>query len=493
MLGGGPAGSSAARLLATWGHAVRLVTRPPAHGRLAVSIPPSCSKLFDAIGVSDAIERAPFVRSTGNTVWWGSREPRVETFAGGARGWQVETDMLEAVMLAEAARSGVQIEPVVGGSTEIDVPFVLDCTGRSGVLARAKGLRRYDDGPRTIALVASWRRDQPWPVPDDTHTLVESYETGWAWSVPTEIAGLRPAIARNDSGELRRGPAVAASGRERGAPGSGLRNSARHIAVMVDPQRSDLARGGSAREVYLAELAKTAVFSELTAAASFAEGPWGWDASTYHADRYAGDGWLLVGDAGSFIDPLSSAGVKKALASGWLAAIVAHTCLVRPAMRPHALEFFSVREAEVAAMHARASRRFLAAAAPNHPHPFWSDRAEDEAGDGEDAPRVREAFDRLRLAPTFGARVNPATRIAPRPAVGDREIVMERRIVDPDQPAGIRHVRGVDVLVLLDLAPLHTQVPDLFEAYLRRSSPVALPEFLYALATAVARRWLVVE
>jgi 2-polyprenyl-6-methoxyphenol hydroxylase-like FAD-dependent oxidoreductase len=100
---------------------VRLATRPPADlsaealgakvdARLAVSLPPSCRKLFDAIGVSDAIERAPFIRSTGNTVWWGSREPRVETFAAGARGWQVETDILEAVMLAEAARAGVAVE-----------------------------------------------------------------------------------------------------------------------------------------------------------------------------------------------------------------------------------------------------------------------------------------------------------------------------------------------------------------------------------------------
>ncbi len=60
-----------------------------------------------------------------------------------------------------------------------------------------------------------------------------------------------------------------------------------------------------------------------------------------------GDRWLLVGDAGSFIDPLSSAGVKKALASGWLAAVVAHTWLTQPEMRPHALGFFEDRETEI--------------------------------------------------------------------------------------------------------------------------------------------------
>ena len=468
MLGGGPAGSTAALLLGSWGHAVRLITRPPAEARLAVSLPPSCAKLFDAIGVSEAIDRAGFIRSTGNTVWWGSQDSRVEMFAAGARGWQVETNVLESVMIEQAAAAGASIERRV--MTEADARaggFILDCSGRSGVLARLNGLRQYDEGPRTIALVASWRRDQPWPVPDDTHTLIESYETGWAWSVPTATAGLR-------------------------APGSGLRKLARHIAVMVDPQRSDLARGASPRDIYIREIAKTAAFRNLTAEAALDDGPWGWDASTYRSDQYAGDGWLLVGDAGSFIDPLSSAGVKKALASGWLAAIVTNTCLVRPAMRQHALDFFCARETEVEAAHARASRRFLAEAAPSHPHPFWSERADEGTSDEEDA-RVREAFDELRRASSFSARANPAMRIEPRPAVDGREIVLEQRIVDPDQPAGVRHVRGVDLLVLLELAPSHRQVPDLFEAYLRRSPQAALPDFLYALATAVARRWLVVE
>ncbi len=461
ILGGGPAGSSAARLLATWGHFVRLVTRPAGDARLAVSLPPSCHKLFDAIGVSDAIDRAGFVRSTGNTVWWGRREPRVEPFADGARGWQVDTHALEAVMIEQAARAGVSIERR-GGSLDPPAPsappasYILDCTGRAGVLARAKGLRQYDSGPRTVALVASWRRDKAWPVPDDTHTLIESYETGWAWSVPT-AAGTR------------------------------------HVAVMVDPQRSELARGSSSRDVYLAEIAKTAAFRDLTAAASLVGGPWGFDASTYKADRYAGDDWLLVGDAGSFIDPLSSAGVKKALASGWLAAITVHTCLVKPEMRGHALDFFSAREIEMEAEHAKASRRFLAEAAPSHPHPFWSERADEVDVDEDDVTEVRAAFERLRQAPALNARPTPALRIEPRPAVSGREIVLEPRIVTANQPSGVRHVRDVDLLVLFELAPSHTQVPDLFEAYCRRAAPVPLPDFLYALATAIARRWLVAE
>ncbi|MGH9219211.1 MAG: FAD-dependent monooxygenase, partial [Vicinamibacterales bacterium] len=87
VLGGGPAGAAASRLLALWGHSVRLITRPAADHRLAVSIPPSCAKLFDAIGVTTAIARAGFIRATGNTVWWGQQDARVERFADGGLGW----------------------------------------------------------------------------------------------------------------------------------------------------------------------------------------------------------------------------------------------------------------------------------------------------------------------------------------------------------------------------------------------------------------------
>ncbi len=457
MLGGGPAGASAAKLLSAWGHPVRLITRPAAGVRMAVSIPPSTGKLFDAIRLSGAIERAGFIRSTGNTVWWGQLQPRVEPFAGGASGWQVPLQRLEEVMLAEAAAAGVTIErrAIVEGDLELAPDrFLIDATGRSGLLARAQGVRVYDDGPRTVALVASWTRNGAWPVPDDTHTLIESYESGWAWSVPT-------------------------------APGT------RSIAVMVDPQRATRVLGASARDLYLAEIDKTVTFRRLTAAAECAGGPKGWDASEYRAARYGGDGWVLAGDAGSFIDPLSSAGVKKALASGWLAAIVAHTCLRTPAMRAPALAFFSQREQEIERHSSRMSRSFLADAAPDHPDAFWRDRAAAPDAPAEtDTAAVRDALERLRTAPQIRLTGGDVT-IEPSPAVRGNQIILEPAIVSGG--ASIRYVAGIDVIALRTMAPQFVQVPDLYEGYRRMHGEAPLPDFLMALATAVARRWLVVS
>jgi flavin-dependent dehydrogenase len=455
VLGGGPAGAAASSLLATWGHAVHLVTRPAADHRLAVSVPPSTAKLFDAIGVSDAIDRAGFIRSTGNTVWWGGPDARIEPFAGVARGWQLEVDRLSQVLLDRAVASGVR----TGAQAEdpvVPAPFTLDCTGRAGVIARAKHVRRYEDGPRTVALVGEWRRADRWPVPDDTHTLIESYDDGWMWSVPAA-------------------------------------NGIRHIAAMVDPRRSDLARGAAASGVYLGEINKTRVFKRLIDGATLQDGPKGWDATQYDAAEYAGDDWLLVGDAGSFIDPLSSAGVKKALASGWLAAIVVHTCLVAPSMRPHALGFFSAREREIAAHLSSESKRFLAAAASGHRHVFWDDRADEPIERHGEGLEIQRALDRLKGLDQTALRIGPRVAIEPRPCIRGHEIVLEPHLVSRSDPHGVRYVRGADVVALLEVAIAVRQVPDAYETYVNRMGPVTLPDFLFALATAVSRGWLVAE
>ncbi len=416
-----------------------------------MSLPPSCAKLFDAVGVSAAIERAGFVRSTGNTVWWGRPDPRVELFASGL-GWQVDLARLENILLDAAAGAGVVVERAVADRSNHHAAFVLDCTGRAGVLARGRNLRRHHDGPKTIALAAEWRGAFS-DLPDASHTVIESYDDGWMWSVPA-------------------------------APGI------RHVSAMIDPQRSGLARGGSSRDVYLAEIAKTRAFRSLLKDAALTDGPSGWDASTYFADDYAGDGWLLVGDAGSFIDPLSSAGVKKALASAWLAAIVVNTCLRTPSLRREALDFFNGREREIERHHADESRAFLAGAARGHDRPFWAERSADVGAHRDDGESAKRALEWLRQVDELRLQVASEVAFEPRPVVVGNEIRLAPHVVIADSPA-VRYVGGVDVICLLELAPRASQVPELFEAYRTATGPAALHDFLMALSTAVARGWLV--
>lgn len=479
MIGAGPAGSAAARLLASWGHRVVLLHRSPETARhsLAESIPPSCRKLFAAVGVLDAIDAAGFYRSTGNTVWWGSDVPRREMFADGALGYQVERDAFDALLSTQATAAGAELQDftvaAVRGSSEgatllsmdravVEARFVLDCSGRTGVVARRGWRMDVPNHPRTVGLVGIWTCADGWPAVDPTHTLIESYGDGWAWSVP-------------------------------------LSPHTRYVTTMVDPRRTERALGPP-RDVYLAELGKSRHLSAALRGGSLDRGPWGCDGTVYMARTYAQAPFLLVGDAASFVDPLSSYGIKKALASAWLASVAVHTALRTPTMTAPALAFFAAREHEMTATLLEQTRAHFGDAAAAHAHPFWADRV-----DGIELPahlepdvrvlredgRVQRAFSNLKAQPRLALRRGGALRVELHPMVRGREIVMEERLFTDSCPAGVRFLRDVDVAGLLALAPDHDEVPRLFEAYNRRFPPVALPDFLGALAVMLA--WGLVE
>jgi flavin-dependent dehydrogenase len=473
IVGAGPAGAAAARLLAAWGHRVVLLHRAGAASSLAESIPPSCRKLFAACGVIDAVERAGFYRSTGNTVWWGSDEPRRESFAAGGHGYQIDRGVFDDLLRGEARSSGATILDTIvrevvtcgdgaavrlDGRDEVRTRFALDCSGRAGVIARRGWRTGITAHPRTVALVGVWTSPSGWPRVDPTHTLVESHEDGWAWSVP-----LSPQL--------------------------------RYVTAMIDPHRTRLARGRPGAEVYRTELAKAPHLAALCDHATLDRGPWGCDASVYNARTYAQDPMLLVGDAASFVDPLSSFGIKKALASAWLAAVAVHTSLRSPAIADVALDFFASREAKMFSSLLQQSRRQFEDAAAAHDHLFWSDRAADiDAGIGaepdarelRDDPRVQQAFTWLKQQSSMALRPAAHLRREAQPVVRGHEIVMEERLTPPAFPEGLRFLRDVDLIGILTLAPSHDQVPALFESYNRRFPPVALPDFLGALSAMIA-------
>jgi hypothetical protein len=210
----------------------------------------------------------------------------------------------------------------------------------------------------------------------------------------------------------------------------------------------------------------------------------------YAATTYAGPRFMLIGDAGSFIDPLSSFGVKKALASAWLGAIVAHTRLTHPEREAVACEFFSSWERRVYTTHLVRSRDFARAACADHASAFWTPRAETSVdapadADGIDVsrdPDVQRAFEAFKGKSSIDLVMADEVRFEPRPVVRGREIVLEDALAD-----GLRFVGHVDLVTLARMACEHRHVPDLFDAYCQSCAPVPLPSFVSGLSLLVAR------
>ena len=521
VLGGGPAGAASARLLAQWGVEVVVVqrelggaSRGAGAQSLAESLPPSTRKVLAATGLLGVVEAAGFHPNGGNTALWGG-EGRRDDFTGGATGFHVLRSRFDRVLREAAAEAGAEIvggaarmperdgegegwRVVValdgGGRAEIVPGWVLDCTGRAGVVGRR--YRVMEAGAPTLAVVRRYRKDGGWSNVDPAHALVESFERGWAWSVPTS-------------------------------------NEERHVAVMVDPRLQAVMEGAAdLSSAFEAEIANTALMSSITKPAVPTGDAWAVTASMYASSEFAPGRALLVGDAASFADPMSSYGVKKALASGWLAAVAVHTAIRTPELAGIATEFFSQRER---AMY-RSMREGLAvqvagtrtggvlaggqevetAARPTGsgtgsetataPDAFWKKRARwlaDRPEDGAEAnspdgpgaeelrddAEVRAAFHALRLG-SGRLRIGSRETVECPLVIGNR-IRMAPSLVTPRFPGGVRYFRDVDLLRVVHLAPGCANPGVLFETYTEWAAredlpPVDLGNFISVIALLVA-------
>jgi FAD-dependent halogenase len=488
ILGGGPAGSSAATLLAARGHDVGLLhlNRPPA-AALAESIPPSARRILDELGLLATLDGAGFHANRGNVAWWAGAPARREDFTGDQPGFHTDRGALEEILVTAARAAGAHVHggcrvrsgehgpdgwtlrvEAPDGPSVLEAEWVIDATGRIGVLARAER-RQPDRSTTTLALVRRWRRPGGWPDVDAHHTLVESYADGWAWSVP-------------------------------------LDDEVRCFTAMIDQRHTDL-DGVDVDAMLEHELARTSHVGPGREGAEPMGGAWACPASLYTASSFARPGLLLAGDAGSFIDPLSSFGVKKALSSGWLAGVTAHTSLVDPGMAERAVGLFDEREREVYRSYRAMSAPFFETAAEHHGTAYWTRRAEaarraggpdrpaphadaDRVEDSVPEAEVRRAFETIRARPTLAAVRGRTLRSVERPGIDGHRIVMREHLVSDARQRGMRYVRGVDLLALVDVAPGHADVPDGWAAYNGRAAPVTLPDYLTALATAFAAGFL---
>jgi flavin-dependent dehydrogenase len=310
VVGGGPAGASAAARLAGRGRSVLVLERqrfPRFH--VGESLIPETNRFLAELGVLDQVTAAGFPVKRGAILVAPDGEHERYAFFGDARGvertetFEVPRDRFDEILLEHAAESGAEVRQGcraksveltagsalvtfedAGGEARARGRFLVDASGRDGFLAKRLGLREVDPELRQVGLHA-WYEDVMPPPPERSGDarLVSLDGGGWAWLIPL-------------GGRLT------------------------SVGVVISKERhATLPTGDPARCLDLLLQAVPALPPLLGGARRVS--PVRVDGDYSYATRaYSGERWLLTGDAGSFLDPVFSTGVLLALASGFEAA-----------------------------------------------------------------------------------------------------------------------------------------------------------------------------
>ena len=317
VCGAGPAGSSTAALLADHGHRVLLVERetfPRFH--IGESLLPVSNPILDRIGLDRDQLAKTFVTKHGATFLSedDQRESRIEfAVAPGIEqpaSFHVERAPFDQLLLENARTKGVEAHTACSvaavdldgerarleledadGRTHIEARFVVDATGRHGLLSRKLGLRVMDQELRRAALFGVVKGlPRPEGRPGGDIRVILRPGTGWVWMIPF-------ADGTTSVGFVCESEAI--EGRDRGAP----------------------------EECFHAWLAELPYFQEHLADLELVS-PARWESDfSYSTRSYAGRNWALVGDAGAFLDPIFSTGLHLAFQGAEEVADAIHAAL----------------------------------------------------------------------------------------------------------------------------------------------------------------------
>lgn len=342
VAGGGPAGSSAAISLAQRGHSVVLFERdtfPRFH--IGESLLSTANDAFAALGVAERMEAAGFPEKWGARLYThDGQSGRGVNFAEVSevrrpQTYQVPRAEFDRILLERAREVGVDVREgsrVLGcdfapdaatidveGQGRIRVRALVDATGRQGLIARKYGLRTDEPLLANIAIFSHYRNVPRLAdgCPNDIRIVARS-DSGWFWMIPIsdELMSVGVVLPKNLFLQMPEGTSEERLAR----------------AIADTPAVAELMR--NAERAWPVRVEKD--FS-------------------YSASAYAGDRWILAGDAGSFLDPVFSTGVSIAMESGIEAAAELDAALKANDFSARRFAAFSRRQLE----RFRAFRRFV--------------------------------------------------------------------------------------------------------------------------------------
>jgi flavin-dependent dehydrogenase len=334
VIGGGPAGSTVSTLISQQGHRVLLFERerfPRFH--IGESLIPQTYWIIRRLNLLDYMKQSRFVKkfSVQFINQHGKLSEPFYFFDNNphecSQTWQVYRQEFDQLMLDNARKHGVEVheaarvlEVLFEGQRAVGVrvvtadgvehtvrsQVVVDASGQSSMIMSRLGLREWDPVLKKAALWTYWKGAQRDTGRDEGATLVIQTlgKRGWFWYIPlhNDIVSVG-IVAAYDTLFLNRGTDVRMSE---------FRST--DLRAVLPGSSKDL------ETIYFEEVAqcpgvqpriKNATRCDIFRAAK---------EYSYRTRQAAGDGWVLVGDAFAFLDPLYSSGVLLALKSGEMAA-----------------------------------------------------------------------------------------------------------------------------------------------------------------------------
>lgn len=332
VIGGGPSGSTAATFLARNGVDVTLFERdtfPRYHVGESLSL--SVVRMMDLLGVSEKLDKFGFRHKDGSYYEWGNEKwdlPFTDV-PGGKHSWQVTRADFDKILLDHAREEGVEAfegtrvrdirfsgdravaarwQNGDGREGEIEFDYVIDASGRAGLLAKRHfDMRRMHDVFRNVGVWTYWKDAKDVPEGPDGAVTVCSIPEGWIWVIPLHngITSIGLVADKKRFGEQCSSPADV--------------EALYHRAVQSHP----LVRRTIADAEQVSKIRTETDYS-------------------YVADRFSGPGHLISGDAACFLDPLLSTGVHLATFSAMLAAASVSSMVDGTVAEERALRFYDV-------------------------------------------------------------------------------------------------------------------------------------------------------
>ena len=314
VVGGGPAGSATAALVAEAGYQTLLLEResvPRFH--VGESLMPESYWCFERLGVLERMKQSDYVQKVSVQFVSSSGKESSPFFfeehdpGESSRTWQVERAEFDKMLFDNAAEkgaecvdqarvlrvvmdqgvaTGVLVQQADGPAREISARVVVDATGQQALIANQRGTRCDDKKLRKVAIWNYYRGALRSTERQGGSTIIlhTRDKDSWFWFIP-------------------------------------LRDDITSIGVVADDDY--LVKGrGTPEQTFAEELELCPVLGGWLAEAEPTERFRVAKEFSYSSSEQAGDGWLLVGDAFGFIDPIYSSGVFFALKTGILAADV---------------------------------------------------------------------------------------------------------------------------------------------------------------------------